>query len=77
MASEPVSLMAFIITGFAATLSWAGGLTKLGYDNKGKIAVLDERTLKLDRCIVEVKETLIRQDEKLDKLVEHLLKKED
>jgi hypothetical protein len=73
MATEPVSFTAFIVAGFAATLSWAGGLTKLAYDNKSKIVVLDERTKKTDRCIVEVKETLVRQDEKLDRLIEHML----
>jgi hypothetical protein len=67
------SFMAFIVAGFTASLGWAGGLTKLAYDNKGKIGVLDERTLKTERCIVEVKETLVRQDEKLDRLIEHML----
>lgn len=73
MVSEPLSFTAFIVAGFVATLSWAGGLTKLGYDNRAKVAVLDERTAKTDRCIVEVKETLVRQDEKLDRLIEHML----
>lgn len=75
--AEPTSFTAFIVAGFVASLSWFTGLTKLVYDNKGCITRLDERTLKLDCCIIEVKESLIRQDEKLDKLIQHILTRQE
>lgn len=70
MATEPTSFVAFIVAGFVATLSWAGGLTKMSYENKGKLAVLDERTRNTD-------DALQRICAKLDKIIEHLLDKED
>lgn len=66
MAGEPMSLTAFVVAGFAATLSWAGGLTKLSYENKGKIAVLEERTQNTDEALEAI-------NKKLDRVVDHLL----
>lgn len=68
--AEPASFMGFIVAAFSGTIAWAGGLTKLSYDNKGKIALLDERTQKTD-------DKLEKMDAKLDRLVDHLLDKED
>jgi hypothetical protein len=66
MASEPISFMGFIVAGFTSILVWAGGLTKLAYDNKARIDVLDERSKNTDEKI----DTMCA---KIDKVIEHLL----
>jgi hypothetical protein len=69
MTSE-VSFVAFVVASYTAALGWASGLTKLAYNNKGRIAVLEERTVNTDA-------RLEKMDGKLDRLVEHLLGKEE
>lgn len=74
MPAEPVP---FLVALFGATLTWAGGLTKMGLSNRSRIDVLETKQASLADDITEVKDTLIRQEGKLDKIVEHLLKSEE
>jgi hypothetical protein len=61
-ASNNNAITALVGTAFAGALAWFGTVTKMGFENKAQLLVLDERTESMEKQIIIM-------DGKLDVLI--------
>lgn len=78
MSIPNIPVFAPLATIFVAGVTWLGAAVRGQHEVRLQIVTLDGRTQALEGGLREIKETLVRHDEKLDRLIDHLLdRKED